>query len=61
MPKQFKQVVKGFRETLFRGSSLPASRKEQIYRSMHPDLQGQPIAFQRADVRSIILLPLMCV
>jgi len=54
-------VVKGFRDNLFRGTSLPASRKEQIFQSMHPDLQGRPIAFQRADVRSIILLPLMCV
>jgi hypothetical protein len=57
MPKKFKQVVKGFKESLFRGSSLSASRKEQIYRSMHPDLQGQTLAFQRGDVR-IFVLPL---
>jgi hypothetical protein len=50
MPKKFTQVVKGFKESLFRGSSLSASRKAQIYKSLHPDLQGQPVAFQRGDV-----------
>ncbi|XP_020398683.1 uncharacterized protein [Zea mays] len=49
MPKKFKQVVKGFRDSLFRGSSLSASKKEQLYRSLHPELQGQPLGFQRGD------------
>jgi hypothetical protein len=59
MPKKFKQVVKGFRDSLFRGSSLSASKKEQLYRSLHPELQGQPLGFQRGDVRIIVLLLLI--
>ena len=53
MPKNFKQVVKGFRgikDTLFRGSSASSSRKELLFRSMHPDLQGHDVAFQRDEV-----------
>ena len=59
MPKKIKQVVKGFRDSLFRGSSLSASRKEQIYRSLHPELDGQSLGFQRGDVSSIVLLSLI--
>ena len=57
MPKKFKQVVKGFRglkDTLWRGSSSSSSRKEQLFRSMHPDLQGHDLAFQRDEARNIL-------
>jgi hypothetical protein len=54
-----KQVVKGFKEALFRGSSSSSRRKELLWRSAHPDLQGRPIAFQRDEVYNNCVLELL--
>lgn len=53
MPRKMKQVVNGFqglKETLFCGSASSSHRKEQPWRSAHPEVQGHPLAFQRDEV-----------
>ena len=71
MPKKMKQVVKGFqglKETLFCGSASSSRRKEQPWRSAHPEVLGCPLAFRETryitlvfQSYSCILIPSMCV